>query len=155
MSNAKINNEVELTYPDTFREMGEEELSKYFGKPDNRWGVHDGDSHILLSVSWTKPGFFRSMGDAETVIIGAESRLHRSLLNYQRVSSYKLKIEKIKANGIRFEYRSNDSVVVQLCDLIAFKYKKKFYSVYFISRKVDAVESRRALEEIVKSIKLS
>lgn len=155
MNNVKINNELNLAYPDDFREMGEEELSKYFGSAENRWGVYDADKHIILSVSWSKPGFFRSLTDAESVVIGTEMRLRRGLLNYQRISTFKMKLQKKKkAEGLRFEYRVNDKKLVQVADLIIFKHKKKFYSIYYITRKSNAAEVRPAFKDVLDSIQL-
>ena len=156
MNNVKINNEIDLTYPDGFNEMSEQELTRYFGKPDNRWGVYDAPNHIVLSVAWTKAGFFSFLADEESFLIGLESRMRRSLLNYQRLGMYKTKLEpKKKAIGIRFEYRVNDAVTIQVCDLFTFKHKKKYYAIYYITRQQNAIESRPAFDEVLKSIKIS
>lgn len=152
MNTVKINNEVNLTYPESFNEMSDEELARYFGKPDDRWGAYDADRHIILSVSWAKAGFMSS--DPEMVVAGAEARLRRNLLNYQRISEFKTKIASKKTYGIRFEYRVNDARIVQVADLMTFKYKKNFYSVYYITRKSTAAADRADFEEIVKSISL-
>ena len=153
MINVRINNELNLTYPDSFQEMGPEELTKYFSTPDNRWGAYDADQHIILSVSWTKAGFFSFLSDAESMMIGIESRMRRSLLNYQRVGAFPIKlIAKKKAYGIRFEYRVNDKKLVQVGDLIVFKHKGKLYAIHYITRKSNAASSRPAFEEVLKSI---
>lgn len=154
MSGIKINNELTLTYPDHFQQMGEDELTKYFSSPKNRWGVYDEANHIILSVSWTKGGFFSFMTDAESMLTGVEARMCRNLLNYQRISSYQIKIAKKKAYAIRFEYRVNAAKLVQVGDLITFKYKGKFYAIHYITRKTNAGESRRELQNILNSITL-
>ncbi len=148
----KINNEINLTYPDGFRPMSEEEMTRYFGSPENRWGVYDPDRHILLSVSWSKIGFFQKLTDAEGLMIDIESRLRRNLLNYQKVTSYKMKLGKQKAEGVRFEYRVNDARIVQVGDVVAFKYKKKFYVIHFVTRKATAGADRQALKETLDSV---
>ena len=155
MNNVRINNQIDLTYPDGFKEMGAEELTRYFSSPNNRWGVYNADEHIILSVSWNKPGFFGSFSDADSVLTGAEARMCRSLLNYQRLNRYKLKIGSQKACGVRFEYRVNDARLVQIGDLVVFKYKKLFYSVYYVTRKTNAGSARLALQETLKSITLN
>ena len=156
MSNVRINNEINLTYPDSFIEMGPEELTKYFSSPNNRWGAYDEAQHIILSVGWKKTGFFGFMSDAESMMVGIESRLRRNLLNYQRVSAFKTKlVAKKKGYGIRFEYRVNDARLVQVGDLIVFKHKGKLYAIYYITRKINAASSRPAFEEILKSITIS
>lgn len=149
MNKVKINNVINLTYPDGFKEMGEEELTKYFRSSENRWGVYKADEHIILSVSWTKAGL---LSDAEMMLIDIESRLCRNLLNYQRISSFKTKVASKKAYGIRFEYRVNEARIVQVADMIVFKVKNQFYAVHYITRKANAAPSRLALEEVLKSI---
>ena len=149
-----INNEVNLTYPDGFDLMGEEELIRYFRTPADRWGVYNADKHIILSVNWKKAGFKYLFTDAESYIIEVEAFLHRNLLNYQRVTDYKMKIGKKKAYAIRFEYRVKDAALVQVCDLVAFKYKKHFYSVYYVTRKVNASANLPAFQEVLNSITL-
>lgn len=155
MNNIQVNNEVNLVYPDGFNEMGEEELTRYFNTPADRWGVFNADDHILLSVNWKKAGFKRLFTDAESYMIEVESGMLRNLLNYQRITDYKMKIGKQKAYGVRFEYRVKDMALVQVCDIVAFKYKKKFYTVYFVTRKVNATANLPAFQEILKSITLN
>ena len=153
MFTVRINNEINLTYPDGFKEMGEEELKKQFGSAVNRWGAFDADKHIVLSVGWKKAGFFSFLTDAEAYLIELEARLHRSLLNFQRVGKFKTKVAgKKKAFGIRFEYRVNDSVSIHAGDVFVFKNKNKYYAVYYITRKNHAVENLPAFEEVLKSI---
>jgi hypothetical protein len=152
MNTARINNELNLTYPDGFTEMSEEELARYFSTPQNRWGVYNAAEHIVLSVSWTKAGFLSFLSDAESVLIGIEGRTRRNLLNYQRVSEYKMNISKNKAYGVRFEYRVNDARIVQVGDLIAFKVKNKYYIINYITRKENAGAAREALKATLDSI---
>ena len=158
MYNVKINNEIGLTYPDGYQEMGEEELIRYFGKPDNRWGAYNADRHIILSVKWEKAGFMKS--DPEMYLYDIESRLRKSLVNYQKIQSYSFDVTSKKKkkskvqNAIRFEHRVNDSARVHVVDLVVFKFKKNFYSVYYITRKANAAESRPAFQEILQSITL-
>lgn len=155
MNNVSVNNEVNLVFPDGFFEMNEEQLTRYFGTPENRWGAYDADQHIVLSVSWTKASFIKTLGDPDVFLSSIEAKLRRSLVNYQRVMSFKLKIASKKAFGIRFEYRVNDSVSIHVSDLVVFKHKGKFYAVYYITRKKNAASSRPAFQEILGSITLN
>ena len=156
MNNARINNEINLTYPDGYMEMGEEDLKKYFTVSEKRWGVYNADAHSLLSVSWTKGGFLGFLTDTESVLIGIESCLRRNLLNYQRVDSYKIKVasknKKPNARGIRFEYRVNDAALVQAGDIVVFKHKKLYYVFYFITRKNNAIEQLPTFRDILESV---
>ena len=154
MLSVNINGQINLTYPEGFNEMGEEELIRYFSSPDNRWGVYEPDKHVIISVSWKKAGFFSFMSDAESIIIGAESRMRRNLLNYQRTKAGKMKLcgKKIKAYGITFEYRVNDKKIVQVGDLVVFKYKKFIYAIHYIGRKANEEENRPVFDELIKSL---
>lgn len=154
MSKVTINNALVLDCPDSFKEMGEEELTKYFGSPQNRWGAYNADEHIILSVGWRKAGIIT---DAEMALIDIESRMRRSLLNYQRVSSYKTPVitKKNTGYGIRFEYRVNDSVSIHAGDLVVFKHKNRCYAIEFVTRKSHAAQALPAFEEILKSIAVS
>ena len=80
--------------------------------------------------------------------------MRRNLLNYQQIGSFKMKIASKKAHAIRFEYRVNDKKLVQVGDMIAFKYKGKFYAIQFITRKLNAADARLELQEILKSVTL-
>ncbi len=153
MSNVKIDNAIDLTYPEGFKEMSDEELTRYFGTPANRWGAHHADRHIILSVGWSKAGFLQS--DAEMFLHKVEASTRLGLRNYQRISSFKTKIGSKKAFGIRFEYRVNDARIVQVADVIAFKYKKNFYTIHYVTRKSTAAEDRHAFQEILQSSALS
>ena len=155
MKKDKINGAISLTCPDSYSEMGEEELARYFGSAANRWGAHDYDRHIVLSVGWSKVGLLNKLTDADSFLFGLESRMRRGLLNYQQVCRYKIKIGGKKAVGVRFEYRVNDSCMVHIADLIAFKYKNQFYTIHFVSRKINAAASRPELKEILGSAELS
>ncbi|MBQ3264455.1 MAG: hypothetical protein IJH07_01630 [Ruminococcus sp.] len=156
MSNVMINNEIGITFADSFSEMSEQELTRYFGSPADRWGAYDAERHIILSVGWKKAGFLQS--DPEMHLFELQSRLRRSLLNFQQITTYKTKIASAKkdnASGVRFEYRVKDSVRVHVVDLIVFKHKKNFYAVYFVSRKANAAAVRTDLQQILQSVTLN
>ena len=156
MNTAKINNELNVTYPDGFEEMNEESLTRYFGTAKDRWGVYDAERHVILTVGWKKARFLSFFTDAESVLIGAESRMKRNLVNYQRTDSFKTKIaskkKKKNARGIRFEYRVNDSVSVHTSDMRVFKNKKTFYSFQYIGRKNKDAEYHPLFDEMMESV---
>lgn len=152
MNTAKVNNELNITYPDGFHLMSEEELARYFSTAENRWGVYNAAEHIVLSVSWTKARPLSFFTDAESVLIGIEGRTRTNLLNYQRVTSYQMDIAKNKAYGVRFEYRVNDARIVQVGDLICFKHKKQFYVIHYITRKANAGSARESFKQTLDSI---
>ena len=152
MKREKINGEIGLEYPESYGDMSAEELTRYFSSPDNRWGAYDAERHIILSVAWAKRGFFGMLTDTESFLYGLESRMRRNLVNYQQICRIKTKLGKIQAHGVRFEYRVNDACRVHVADLVAFRYKKRYYAIYFVSRKTNAASSRLEFSEILKSV---
>ena len=154
MPDVKINNELTLTYPEGFQEMNEETLTRYFSSPKNRWGVYDPERHVIISVSWTKAGFFSFLTDAENVLLSAQARMRSNLINYKRTSSSKMKIAGKKGFGFRFEYRVNDRNIYQSGDLRAFKYKGKFYALEYIGRRITDEEHHPIFEEVMESVKV-
>ena len=149
MNKVTINNEIELTYPDSFKEMNEAELTKYFSSPENRWGIFEPDSRILFSIGWAKAGAF---ADAEAMLDKMETRMRSSLLNYQRINVFDTKLGSKKARGLRFEYRVNDAAIVHIAEIIAFKHKKKLYATHFVTRKVQVGANNLVYKEIIDSI---
>ena len=157
MSTVRINNEIDLTYPDSYQEMGEEELKRYFSTAENRWGAYDAERHVILSVCWKKAGFFSFLTDPESVMVGAEARMKRRLINYRRKEASRIKIASKKKNGygIRFEYRVNGANIYQVSDLRIFKYKGKFYSFQYIGRRINDEECHPDFDAFMDSITLA
>ena len=155
MNTVKVNNELALTYPDGFQEMGEEELQRYFSSAKDRWGVFDAERHVILTVTWKKAGIFGFLTDPESVIVGAEARMKRNLINYRRLSGGKTKIaskKKKNAYGIRFEYRVNNANIYQTGDLRTFKVKGRFYSIQYLARRINDEEYHPIFDELIATI---
>lgn len=152
MNTAKINNEVNLTYPESYQIMGEEELQRYFGKAENRWGVYDAERHVILSVSWSKAGFKTLFSDAETMLIGVEAKFKRSLINYRRTDARKTKIARKKGYAIRFQYRANNTNMYYLSDLRAVKCKGKYYAFQYICRRINDEECHPDFDAMMESV---
>ena len=153
MKQATVNNELTLTYPDTYQEMSEEELLRYYRTAENRWGVYDQERHVILSVSWKKAGILSFFTDAESMMIGVEAQLKRSLINYRRKDAFKTRIAKQKGFGIRFEYRTNGANIYQIGDIRSIKHKGKFYSLQYIGRRITDEECHPDFDRMVESVK--
>lgn len=156
MKNVTINNVISLTYPDSYQEMGEEELQRYFSSSKNRWGVYDPERHVILTVCWSKAGFFSFLTDAESLIIGAEARYKRNLINYRRREAFRTQIatdkKKKNAYGIRFEYRVNDSNLYHVSDLRTFRHQKYFYSFQYIGRRITDEQCHPDFDAMIASV---
>lgn len=155
MSQVTVNNAINLTYPDSYHEMTEEELQRYFSTAENRWGVYDEERHVVLSVFWSKAGFFSFMSDAESFLIPIEARYKRKLINYRRKDASKIKIAKKKGYGFSFEYRVNNANMYQIGELRAIKHKGRYYVFQYIGRRITDDECRADYNAMVESVTLA
>ena len=147
-------NELSCPYPERCRPMSAEELSRYFSCADNRAGIHDGERHAAVSVSFAKAGWLYALTDAASVLKGAQRSMKRNLKNYRELETRSLIVAGQKASAVRFEYTANDKQIEQCGELVVFRYKKKFYSVYYISWKEFNEQNLPAFYEMLDSMSL-
>lgn len=152
MKQVTVNNALSLSYPESYRDMTEDELKHYFGTAENRWGVHDDERHAILTVSWRKAGILSFLTDAESMLIGVEARYKRNLINYRRLTSFKTKIGKAKGHGIRFEYRVNNANIYQNSELRAIKCKGRFYAFQYIGRRISDDQTHPDFDQMMESV---
>lgn len=147
-------NELSCSYPERYRPMSAEELSRYFSCADNRAGIHDGERHAAVSVSFAKAGWLYALTDAASVLKGAQKSMKRNLKNYRELETRSLTVAGQKASAVRFEYTANDKQIEQCGELVVFRYKKKFYSVYYITWKEFNEQNQPTFYEMLESMSL-
>ena len=125
-----VNGELAFAYPEYFHIMTNEELDRYFCDRTNRMGIRCNDRHVIISASYTKPKPVNYLTDAKSVLSGAERSMKRNLKNYKRTDKRQLDVASKKAYSIRFEYTVTDSPIEQCGELIVFRVKNKFHSIY-------------------------
>ena len=155
MKSAKINNELMLSYDEGFSEMSADELKKYFSSVENRWGIFDKDNHILISVSWTNPGFINYLTDSKAVVRGALRCSKSSLINFRIINKQTLTVDSKKAYCVAFEYKANDADINMYAELLAFRQKNKFYAIHYLSRREFSADNRKLFDSVIKSIKIN
>ncbi len=154
MKNLVINNELKATYLDSFHEMNSDELKKFFVSDQNRSGIYDENLHMIISVSWTKPGFLNYITDAKSVLKGTEYRMKNNMTNYRRLDSINCEIASKKAVGFRFEYLVGGTDIIQTGETYVFKQKNKYYAIHVISRKEGVGQCRQIAEDFLRSMTL-
>ena len=153
--NAKINNEVELSFDSGFTEMATDELKKYFTNVKNRWGIFNKDNHVVISLSWTNPGFVNYLTDAKAIVKGALRCSKSNLIDFKINSKQYVDVASKKAYCEAFEYKANDADIVMCGELMAFRQKNKFYAIHYLSRKELNEGNRKLFDNIIKSIKIN
>ena len=135
--------------------MSIEEIDRYFCDHTNRIGIRSNERHVIVSVSYTKPKIVNYLTDAKSVLSSAERNMKRNLKNYKRIEKRQFDVASKKAYSVRFEYTATDSPVEQCGELIVFKVKKKFYSIYYVSLKSLDQENYRDFQAILNSMELA
>ncbi len=154
MENAKINNELTLQYPDGFHEMTEEDLKKYFVTDGNRWGIHDPERHVVISVAWTRSTFLSYLTDAKSVVGGSERCMKSNLKSYQRIGKLSTEIASKKASGIAFQYHPTDANIIQYSEMLAFRQKNMFYVIVYLTHKDKNSDCHPLFDDLLKSIQI-
>ncbi len=152
MKKLMINRSLSGAFPEGFHEMDRHELIKYFAGDTDRCGIHDENRHVILSVSWSKPGFLGFLTDERSVLNGARLRLKLHLQRYRRLEKLNREIASRPAVGIRFEYQVTGTEFMQYSDLYVFKLGKLIYAVQLVARKECFEESQLLSEEFLRSI---
>ncbi len=84
METVVLNNEMQLSYPDGFHVMSEEELSKmtFYGEAPG-WCISDPERHIDLSVSWKKTnGLFAKILNTREIAKNMEAQIRKPMGQY-------------------------------------------------------------------------
>lgn len=149
-----VNNELSFLYPGHYHIMTEDDLRKFFSCQTNRMGIRDEKCHALVSVSWTNPGILNYLTDAANVLNGAVRSMKKNLKNYRQTEIFKSTVASKKAYGVRFEYTAKEKPVEQYSELIIFRVKNKFYSVYYISQKDLNSQNHPEFEAMLNSMSL-
>ena len=155
MNTALIHHEITLTYPDGFCQMTRAQLERYFVSSQNRWGALDEKRHVLLSVSWSNPGFLLYLTDAKAISRGGEARMKRSLPDYTRLASYTMDVAGCRAACSRYRFTAINKPVSQTGEMIVFKKKKnQYYVIDFVTRGEDFKTFRPLLDEVIRSVSM-
>ena len=149
-----VSGELAFAYPEYLDTMTADEVKKYFCDQTNRMGLRSVERHMIVSVSNTKPKLVLYLTDAKSVVGGAERSMKRNLKNYRRIDKRMLYVASKKACSVSFEYTASDPPVEQVGELVVFRVKNKFYSIYYVSRKSLHEQNYTDFQAILNSMEL-
>ena len=137
MNKVLINNELNLTLPDGFTRIGEEEVRKnYSSATENIWGAKNPDAHRSIFVLWKKVNrLLAAIADPGASVKKTESDMKKLLESKSyRLDGFFTKDLKIgEVHGFSYEYKTED--VTQCATTAVLKHKGNIYTVNFYSRK--------------------
>lgn len=150
METVKLNNDLDLSYPDGFHVMTEEELKKhkYFeGAPG--FCIEDPERHIILSVSWRQANPFVAMiaGTAD-IARNMEAKIRKPMkkFDYQTEGFMKRDIGGRTADGFRYTYKVQD--IVMCGESLSARNGSNFYYIHSYYRDALREESLAVLDGI-------
>ena len=151
-----LNNELEITLPDGFHILTEEELAGMNfsdGKPD--LCISDPERHIIISIAWRKSGFAAHLLSAKDVIGKMESGIRKSMEPY----GYSLEtfltedMNGTPAEGFRYEYEAQG--ISMIGETFSVRKGKVFYYIHCYLRKALREESLQTLESFFGTFRWS
>lgn len=154
METAVLNEILNITYPDGFHVMSEEELGNTsFYKEAPKWSISDPERHMIISLYWREnKGFFGKLADEKDVEETVEGKTRKIMkpFGYKLQDQFKQDMGSEEGEGFRFTYKVQDiemtgeTVIVQKDGSTYY-----FYSYYRTELEED---SRKTLDEIAKAI---
>jgi hypothetical protein len=157
LTETTVNGSVIVQYPDSFRIMTAEELTKaYQSDYNNRWGIVDEESHMVFCIYWnTSNKLLAALVDSKTICKSTEANIRRMMdsREYKLDGFRDLTISGKKCTGFRHRYILQD--IRYVSDVVVMKKGNVCYTFYCYTREECEAANRDTLEGILKSIRLA
>ncbi len=149
-----LNNELKVTFPETFHVMNEEELKKlrFLAKGD---GVvlSDPERHIRISVAWKKIGAFSGL----VLTSGDVAKCMRRSIR-KAMAAYRFRAEEPvrtelggkRADGLTFEYEAEN--VQMVSESLVVKNRRTLYYFHFYTRAEEQSRNRDIWDQVLASV---
>ncbi len=152
----QLNDQIEISFPETFHVMNDEEMKRQFSNAKNRIAAKNDENHTVLSVGWSEPlnlvtGIFVT---ESSFLDGYYKRGAKGLKNFKKEKSITNTICGREAKGFAFSYLTDDGSTVQNGAVTAFKRGKRIYIVEYISGSTDMLYCNMAYDMVIGSIKM-
>ena len=157
MGTVRLNNELDLTYPDGFHEMGKEELSRqtfYDTAPD--WSISDPERHMAIAVSWRRTnGFLARLLKTKDIAVKMEAKIKVPMqqCGYRLEGFVVREPGGVRGDGYRYDYEVQDTGMSG--ESIYLKNGSTFYYIHAYFRTSLKEESLAVLDGIFDSFSWS
>ena len=156
MEKALVNDSLELTMPDGFRVMGNDEVKKAYGFDyDCLWGMRDEERHMMLTVIWKVSNkVLAKLGTAKIIAEQQDKGLRKRFkrMGYKSGDLRPIKIAGIEGCNFGYSYELEGTTLA--CETSVVKDGTCCYSIYYYTREECDEENRALYEEILASMKL-
>ena len=150
-----LNNELELTIPEGFHEMDEEERSKLtFAGGEPGLCISNPDLHIVVTVGWRRLVRLAAFAvTARSAATDTEIQISKMMkrLNYQEKGFSDRELGGKSASGFRYIYDSKNTKMMG--ETFFVKNGKTLYGINYYGRRSLEKESMPAWKELLDSVR--
>ncbi len=154
MENILLNNELNLSYPEGFHVLDDEERNRLtFFEDGPGVCLSDPERHIMMSVGWKQAGGFAAMVlNSKDVAKNMEAKIRKPMkqFGYRLEGFVSREVGGKQANGFRYEYEAQG--IGMFAESLAVKMNKTIYYIHFYARTALKAESLPIMEDILGSI---
>lgn len=155
MYDTTINNEIRISVPDGFDLMSQLDLATSYAERDKRsqkWGMHDRDRHIMVTVRWEHYGAWHLKATNVRNLAKAQQKTTARLYaksGYQLRHTLDTTVAGAEAAGYVLTYEVEGRS--QAATMLWFKGTSCVYALAAFSRP-DDTEAARVIDDIFRSI---
>ena len=154
MERILLNDQLELSCPEGFRRLNEEEIKKFnFANEAPGCVLQNEECHLIVSLAWRKVNFLLSRLISVKELSG---RMADYIANadkdygHKRGENFDVRVAGEKAAGFEYSYTVEDTAMD--ARVIITRHRGFFYYMYFYFRSANRQESLKLIDEIVNSM---
>ena len=154
MERILLNNELELTCPDGFRSLDQEEMKKFtFANEQPGCVLESEEQHMIVSLAWHRIGILLSLLFSPREMAGKMAEYIAKAdkdYNHRQGEFFDRTIDGSKASGFDYSYTAQN--IEMESRMIVAKRGRNLYCIYFYFRKALHQQSVQLMEEIISSM---
>lgn len=160
MADAIINDQLHVTYPESFCVMSAEEASKALSTSDaERWAIRDDSAHIIIAIAWheSRAGLLQKLASTKDLAKRIQRKARAAARRTNESAVRDLRNSQVcgeEAWGFDCTYEAQG--ICHVSEAWVFKLPKGkescCYTIYFYAREDNAPASREVLEKLMASL---
>lgn len=149
-----INNELELSIPEDFREMSaDEKAGLQMSSHGESICLKAPERHMVISIGWKKNGLLSKLLNGGDFVSELDSCYRKSMkpFGYRRTDDISREIDGVRADGIRYEYQAQG--IDMTGESMGLKKDNELYYLHVYYRTEFSDNCRAVWKEILDSAK--
>ena len=156
MKKCSLNEQLEISYPDSFTPLKKSEIMTDDKTIKAKWGVKDSGGELYIYIGWTgRLGLIGSLFITQRGILRKfEKSCKRFLSDYSRGQSIQKKVFDKSAAGFAFSGKERGSGIEMTGEMITVRLGGRIYFFKYITDNKDSFYCRQSLDLLISSISL-